>query len=264
MNFQRIYTIFLRQFFLLRRSSHRILGIFYWSALELLVWGYLTIYLNRVGGDQINFITVLIGTVILWNFLNRVQQGIAISFLEDVWSRNFMNLFSSPLSIKEYMGGLILVSIFSSGVALVFMVVFSWFLFAYNLFQFGFLIVPFMLVLFVFGLALGLYTTGMILRFGPSSEILAWSIPALLPPFSGVFYPIAALPHWLQPLSYIIPATYIFEGMRAVVLHGIFDEKKLVIAVLLSLFYCLTAFLFLLRVYKQVLNKGKLTRFQTE
>lgn len=261
---KRIFTIFLRQFFLLKRSFHRLLGIFYWSMLELFLWGFLTVYLNRVGENRLSFITVVIGTVILWNFLNRIQQGVAISFLEDVWARNLMNLFASPLNIKEYVGGLVLVSIASSVVSIAVMALVAWLLFAYNLFQFGILMVPFIAVLFFFGLALGLYTTAMILRFGPSSEILAWSIPALLPPFSGVFYPIATLPGWIQPIANLIPVSHVFEGMRAIVLSGTFDLNRLLFALLLSLAFFVIAYWLLLRTYRFVLREGRLTRFQVD
>ncbi len=264
MSIQRVYTIFLRQMFLIRRSFHRLLGIFYWSVLELFLWGFLTAYLTGIGKDRFSFITVVIGTVILWNFLNRVQQGVAISFLEDIWSRNFLNLFGSPLRLNEYIGGLILVSIVSSVVSIIVMTAIAWFLFSYNLFQFGFLMIPFIFILFFFGLALGLYTTAMILRFGPSSEILAWSIPALIPPFSGVFYPVATLPVWIQYIAYVIPSSYIFEGMRAVVLSGVFETHLLLFAAGLSLLYTAIAFYLVHRSYRYVLRNGLITRIQVE
>src|SRR3989344_9177205 len=143
-----ISAIFLRQFLLIKRSFHRLLGIFYWSFLELFLWGFLTVYLNRIGEDRFSFITVVIGTVILWNFLMRIQQGVAVSFLEDVWSRNFLNLFASPLKLNEYIGGLVLVGIVSAIISGIFMAVVAWFLFAYDLFVFGFYLVPFIFVLF--------------------------------------------------------------------------------------------------------------------
>lgn len=264
MNLNRVFTIFLRQFFLIKRSLHRLISIFYWSLLEIFLWGFLTVYLNRLGEDRLSFMTVVIGTVILWNFLNRIQQGVAISFLEDVWARNFINLFASPLNVREYVGGLVLVSIVSATLSIAVMTLAAWLLFTYNLFQFGLLMIPFIAVLFFFGLALGFYTTAMILRFGPSSEILAWSIPALLMPFSGILYPIATLPSWLHPIANIIPSSHVFEGMRAIVILGTFDWERLLFAVLLSLVFLLTSYWLLLRTYRHVLREGKLTRFQTE
>lgn len=264
MDWQRVLTIFLRQFLLIRRSFHRWLGIFYWAVLELFLWGFLTVYLDRIGGAELNVITVVIGTVILWNFLMRIQQGIAISFLEDVWSRNLMNIFASPLNIKEYVTGLVFLGVSAAVVSGIFMTGVAWFLFAYDLFEFGFYLVPFVVILFFFGLALGFYTTAMILRFGPSSEILAWSIPALIPPFSGVFYAVSALPPWLQKVAMLLPTSHVFEGMRSIVLTGSFDGYRLMLAGISSFLFLIISYWMLLRVYRYVLREGKLTRLQTD
>lgn len=259
-----IYAIFLRQFLLLRRSMHRLLGIFYWSFLELLLWGFLTVYLNRIGEDRLSTVTVLIGSVILWNFLMRVQQGVGVSFLEDVWARNLMNLFASPLKLWQYIVGLVLVGTAGAFISVGVMATVALLLFSYNIFQYGFLMIPFIFILFFFGLGLGIYTTAMILRFGPSSEILAWSIPALIPPFSGVFYPVSTLPHWLQYVAFFLPPSHVFEGMRAALLTGTVDLGSLFLAAVLSIIFSVGSVFLLYRSYRYVLRHGLLTRFQTE
>ena len=264
MSTKRIFTIFLRQLLLIKRSVHRTIGIFYWSVIELFLWGFLTVYLTKIEEDRFSFMTVVIGTVILWNFLMRIQRGITISFLEDVWSRNLMNLFASPLKISEYVAGLVAIAMLSAVISIGSMAFVAWLLFSYNLFQFGFLMLPFIFVLFFFGLALGLYTTSMIMRFGPSSEILAWSIPALLPPFSGVFYPLSALPGWLQKIANFLPPSHVFEGMRSVVLYGVLDWNRLIFAGALSLVFFGAAYFLLLKTYRFVLRKGLFTRFMTD
>lgn len=261
MSFQRIWTIFLRQFFLIRRSKYRVFGLFYWATIDLLLWGVLTIYLQDVGGQRLSFITVLLGAVILWNFLSRVQHGVSVSYLEDVWVRNFMNLFGSPLTVNEYVLGLMLTSVFTTLVSVVFMTTLATILFAYNIFQFGLLLIPFIAILFVFGWALGILTTAIILRLGPSSEILAWSIPALLSPLAGVFYPISTLPKALQPIATILPPSQVFEGMRSIILTGAFDSTRLFLALGLSLVFFLLAYWFLLTSYRHVLQQGHLIRF---
>lgn len=243
---------------------HRLLGIFYWSFLDLLLWGFLTVYLNRIGEDRLSAVTVLIGTVILWNFLMRVQQGVGISFLEDVWARNLMNLFASPLKLWQYIAGLILVGTAGAFISVSVMATVAFLLFSYNIFQYGFLMIPFIFILFFFGLGLGIYTTAMILRFGPSSEILAWSIPALIPPFSGVFYPVSTLPQWLQYLAFFLPPSHVFEGMRVALLTGTIDLGSLFLAAALSIIFSIGSVFLLYHSYKYVLRHGLLTRFQTE
>lgn len=264
MIFSRIFTIFLRQFFLIKRSVHRIFGVFYWSTLDIVLWGFMTSYLYALNSANLNFATVVLGTLILWNFLIRIQHGITVSFLEDVWTRNFMNLFASPLSVSEYIWGLVLTSVVTSLISISFMVFLAWLFFAYNIFQFGFMLIPFVIVLFLFGWAVGIFATSVIIRFGPSSEILAWSIPVLFSPLSGVFYPIAILPKYLYPLARILPSAQVFEGMRSIVLNGSFDAVRLFTAFALALIFFVLSFWFLLRSYRKALRSGSFTRFLTE
>src|SRR3989304_6736956 len=172
MSFQRIYAIFLRQFFLLRRSPSRIMGVFYWSLLEVFIWGLISRYLHSVGGETFGFVTVLVGAVIFWNFFTRTMNGISVSFLEDVWSRNLINLFSSPLTIGEYAAGLIVTSIVHTVFSIAGMVAMAWLFFSYNIFLFGFFLIPFVFLLFLFGWTIGIFATAFILRFGPAVEIL--------------------------------------------------------------------------------------------
>ncbi len=264
MSITRINTIFLRQFLLIKRSIHRIFGVFYWSTLDIMLWGFMTSYLYALNSANLNFATVVLGTLILWNFFIRIQHGITISFLEDVWTRNFMNLFSSPLSISEYVWGLVLTSVVTSLVSISFMIFLAWLLFFYNIFQFGFMLIPFVAVLFLFGWAVGIFATSVIIRFGPSSEILAWSIPVLFTPLSGVFYPIAVLPKYLYALASILPSAQVFEGMRSIVLHGFFDKARLFTAFVLALIFFVLSFWFLLKSYQRALRNGSFTRFLTE
>lgn len=264
MKLYRIWTMYLRQMFLLRRSPLRLVAMFYWSVIDLFVWGFLTLYLNRIGAARFDFLTLLLGSVMLLSFFTRVLHGISISFMEDMWTRNLLNLFGSPLSIHEYAIALILVSITESFISLGFVAMLAWFLFAYTFAQFGIFLIPFFGILLIFGLAVGIFTTAVVLRYGPSAEIFAWSIPVLLTPLSAVYYPISALPNWLQVFARLLPTAYVFEGMRAVVLINQLDTHPLLMGFGLAMFYFIGAYLFLYRSYKSVLRRGTLTRFVTE
>ena len=264
MSVYRIFAVFLRQFFVLKGSASRLFMIFYWSTLDLFLWGVLTIYLEKVGGAELNFVTVILGTVIFSDLLIRIQSGIAISALEDVWYRNFINLFASPLMISEYIGGLVLTSIAISFTSLAVMSGFAWLLFSYNIFRFGLILIPFAGVLFLFGLALGMASVALIIRFGPAIESLIWALPAFFAPFSGVFYPVSALPEMAQWFARILPSTYIFEGMRSIVLSGTFEVRNLLVAFLLALFYVAVTYFLLVQSYRLALKKGFLSRFVAE
>ncbi len=264
MNINRIWTIFLRQYFLFRRSPYRVFALFYWPVMELFLWGVLSIYLSRTGGSSFSFISVLIGAVIFSNFLLRIQHGITVSFLEDAWVRNFMNLFASPLTIMEYILGLLITSFFQLLISIGFMAFLAWLLFSYNIFQFGFWLLPFAAILFLFGLALGILVTAIILRIGPSSEILTWAIPAIISPLAGVFYPVELLPRFFQWIAGALPATYVFSGMRAVVTAGTFDRASLLWALVLVTIWLAASYVVFVRVYRTVLRRGLFTRFLTD
>ena len=155
--------------------------------------------------------------MLFWDFFTRVMQGVTMAFFEDVWSRNFINVFATPLLISEYLTGLVLTGIATSLVGLIVMLVLATWLFGLPFFSLGVLLLPFLLVLFLFGIALGVLASAMVLRLGPASEWLVWPIPALLSPFVGVFYPLSTLPAWMRAVGHLLPPSYVFENMRSVV-----------------------------------------------
>src|SRR5512146_1526788 len=212
----RISAIVLRQAYLMRGSPARVLPLFAWVGIDIVLWGFITRYLDTITRGRFEFVPTLLGAVLLWDFFIRVMQGVTMAFLEDVWSRNFLNVFATPLSIWEYVTGLVLSSVATSSVGLAFMIILATTIFGLSFLAYGVMLVPFLLVLFSFGIALGIAATAMVLRFGPASEWFVWPIPALLSPFAGVFYPISVLPVWMQYIARLLPASYVFEAMRAV------------------------------------------------
>src|SRR5579871_3859597 len=156
MNFSRVGAIVMRQLYLYRGSPQRVLPMFAWVAVDILLWGFITRYLNSVSHAGFNFIPALLGAVLLWDFLTRVMQGVTMAFFEDVWSRNFLNFFATPLRISEYLGGLVLSSVATSAVGLAVMLLLATFFFGLSFFSYGLIALPILLVLFVFGIAFGI------------------------------------------------------------------------------------------------------------
>lgn len=216
MKFCRIWAIALRIFYLMRGSPARILPLFVWVAIDILLWGFITKFLNSTASGGVNFVPTLLGAVLLWDFFTRVMHGVATSFFEDVWSRNFLNVFASPLKISEYLAGLVLTSMITSLVGLVVMLALATGVFGLSFFVYGALLVPFFFLLLIFGVALGIVGTALVLRFGPAAEWFVWPIPAMLSPFAGVFYPLSTLPKWMQLISAVMPPAYVFEAMRGI------------------------------------------------
>lgn len=264
MRFSRIAAIVLRQFYLIRGSAARMVPLFVWVAIDILLWGFITRYLNSVAASDFDFVPILLGAVLLWDFFTRVMQGVTISFFEDIWSRNFLNVFASPLSVSEYVSGLVLTSIGTSLIGLVVMLVLATTAFGLSFLVYGMMLVPFLLVLFLFGIALGIAATAMVLRLGPASEWFVWPIPALLSPFVGVFYPLSTLPPWMQYIGYLLPPSYVFEGMRAIVMGGKFSAAALAWGAAQSVLYILLAAWFFMRVFRYAVRTGLLARYSAE
>lgn len=264
MSSARVAAIVLRQFYLIRGSFSRVFPLFAWVAVDMVLWGFITKYLNSVTASGVNFVPAMLGAVLLWDFLVRVMQGVTMSFFEDVWSRNFLNIFATPLSIAEYLGGLIISSIATSSVGLAVMLVLTTTIFGLSFFAYGFMMLPFLLTLFLCGIALGIFSSAVVLRLGPASEWFIWPIPALVSPFAGVFYPISTLPTWMQYVSEVLPPSYVFEGMRTIVAGGAVSVSALLWGGCLAIMYILLACWFFTRTYRYAVRTGLLARYSAE
>jgi len=268
----RTFAIILRQYYLIRSSFARFLPLFLWVAIDMVLWGFLSRYLNTVTSPGMDFVPKLLGAVLLWDFLTRVMQGVTVAFLEDVWSRNFLNFFASPLSVSEYVGGLVVTSVLTSLVGLVVMLVLATTVFGLPFLAYGLAAIPYLLILFVSGIALGIFASALVLRMGPAAEWFIWPIPAFISPFAGVFYPISTLPEWMQVISRILPPTYVFEGMRAglgetagmVGKSGLGTAMPLVLGGILALGYLGLAFWFFQRTYLHAIRTGLIARYSAE
>lgn len=264
MRLRPVAGIVLRQFYLIRGSPVRVLPMFAWVAIDIVLWGFITRYLNSVSGAGINFVATLLGAVLLWDLFTRIMQGITTAFLEDVWSRNFLNLFATPLRISEYVTGLVLTSLATSTVGLITMLVLATAFFGLSYLALGTLLLVLLLVLSCFGIALGILASALVLRLGPASEWLVWPLPALLSPFACVFYPLAVLPHWMRTIAYALPPAYVFEGMRSVLAGGMPASAPLAGALGLSLGYIAVSGYLFGRVYRYAVRTGLLARYSAE
>ena len=261
---RRTAALLLRQYYLIRGSVARLVPLFIWVTIDMVLWGFITKYLNTVSGAGVDFVPRLLGAVLLWDFFTRVMQGVTLAFFEDVWSRNFLNLFASPLSIGEYVTGLVLSTTATSAVGLVVMLVLAVTVFGLSFLSFGIALLPFLLALFLFGIALGIVACAMVLWLGPAAEWFVWPIPGLISPFVGVFYPLATLPRWMQYVGYTMPPSYVFEGMRAIVSGGNASGVMLLWSVFLATAYVVAAAWIFARVYRHAVRTGLITRYSAE
>ena len=264
MKLRPIAAIILRQIYLMRSSPVRVFGMLVWVTVDIVLWGFITRYLNTVGGSGVNFVPALLGAVLLWDFCERIMQGVSTAFLEDVWSRNFLNLFSSPLSISEYVAALVVTSMITSSLGLAVMLLIATGVFHLQIFSQGLPLAAFVFVLFVFGITLGIVAISMVLRFGPASEWLLWPLAALLSPFAAVFYPVAILPAWMQWVAHALPPSYVFEGMRGLLRGDAFPAHLLLRGAAVGALELLAAGYLFRRVFRRAVRTGLLARYSAE
>lgn len=263
----RTYAVFLRQLYLFRSNPARLSSVFLWLVVDIIQWGFISKYLGSFGRSTFGFLTVILGAIVLWGFMSRIQQGIMTSFLEDIWSQNFINYFASPLRIVEYLSGLVLTSITTGLFGFVMVVLIAGLGFGYNFFMIGLYLFPFMAILFIFGIAMGMFVSGVIFRLGPSAEWLGWPIPLVLSIFSGVYYPISTLPVPFQVISKMIPASYVFESMRGLLTSQVPSSGagwNLLIGGTLALAYLALAYAFFIKIYRRNLENGAIAKFSAE
>jgi ABC-2 type transport system permease protein len=267
MNLSRIYAIYVRQLFLIKSNPTRLASIFVWLLIDIIQWGFISQYLGSLGRATFSFITVILGAVILWEFMSRIQQGILMAFLEDIWTQNFINFFASPLKVREYLTGLIATSITTGLAGFAAMALVAGLVFGYNVLRVGFLLLPFTVILLLFGIAMGIFVSAVIFRLGPSAEWLGWPIPMLLSLFSGVFYPVSTLPPFLQVLAATIPPSYVFENMRTILATGAAPPdlaSSLLIGAALDAVYLYLMSRFFIVIYRKNLKSGTIARFNAE
>jgi ABC-2 type transport system permease protein len=263
-DFRPVLAVMLRYFYLLRGTPARWMPVFAWVAIDIVLWGFISKYLNSVASSGLNFVTTLLGAVLLFDFFTRVMHGVAGVFLEDVWSRNFLNLFASPLTIPQFLLGLVVTSTVTSLIGLMVMLVLATALFGLSFFVYGLMLVPFLLILFLFGVSLGICTCAMVLRLGPAAEWLVWPVPAVISPFAGVFYPISILPHWMQFVGKLLPISYVFEGLRKIISGGTVPAASLILGGGLAVTYVLLACWLFKRVFRHAVRTGILARYSAE
>jgi ABC-2 type transport system permease protein len=240
-SFKRVGAMVLRYAYLLRASYTRVLDIIYWPAVQLLTWGFLQTYLVRAGalaapGGAAQAAGTLIGAILLWDILLRGQQGFCFSFIEELWSRNLPNILMSPLRPVEFVGALVTMSLIRLAVGVFPVTIMAILFFGFNLWALGVAFAAFFVVLMFFAWSIGLFVTGILLRFGLGAENLVWSLMFFVQPLGAVYYPVSTLPNWLQPISWMLPPTYVFEGLRGILIDRVIRWDLLAQGLAIDLF----------------------------
>ncbi len=260
----RVGAMLRRYLYLLRSSLPRILDLIYWPLVQMLTWGFLQTYLAKAsaGGPSVGRLGLaagaLIGAMLLWDILFRGQLGFSVSFLEEMWSRNVANLMMSPLSIGEFILALMAMSIIRLSIGFLPVTFLAILFFGFNLWGLGVAVGFFFANLIVTGWAIGLFCSGVVLRYGLAAESLVWTIMFLMQPLACVFYPASVLPKPLQAFAWILPPTYVFEGLRALLIHHTFHADLMGEAFVLNMILFGAAVLAFRRMLQDARRAGSL------
>lgn len=255
---QRIFAMVLRYFYLIRTSWLRIIEIAYFPVLQVLLWGFISTYLRDQTNLHFSIMGALISAVLLFEILVRGQVGLSLSFLEEIWSRNIGNLLITPLKNWEWVSSLILISLMRTFIAFTPAAILAALFYHFNIFTLGLPLMTFFLNMFILGWTIGFLVNTLILRFGQGVQSLAWTLVFFIAPLSAVYYPVSVLPESLQTVSYLLPTTYVFEGMRQVITDGTFNTDYFIKALLLNLVYFALSIILFFRVIKQAKERGML------
>lgn len=255
---RRIAAMVLRYWYLLRSSWPRLLDLIYWPAVQMLMWGFLQLYIDQNASFFAKAGGIFIGAVLLWDILFRGQLGFSISFLEEMWARNMGNLMMSPLRPGEFVISLMIMSLIRLAIGMVPVSILAILFFGFNLYALGLALAAFFANLILTSWSVGILVSGLVLRNGLGAESLAWTIMFLLLPLTCVYYPVSVLPEWLQYVAWALPPTYVFEGMRTLLIEQVFRSDLMVAALALNAVYFAAAIVAFLKLLDSARRQGSL------
>ena len=168
MSFTRMYGLFLRHFFLIKSSLPRILDLIYWPTIQIILWGFISKFFSIYSDYYNNTLGIILTCAILYDILFRSSISFNMFFLEEIWSRNFTNLFIAPIKISEIITSLTLTAVLRTLIGLVPASILAIPLFGVSIFKLGLPLLFLLISLYLFGVSLGLLVASELLRFGPS------------------------------------------------------------------------------------------------
>jgi len=258
MSFTRIYGLFLRHFFLITQSFPRILDLIYSPSIQITLWGFISNFFASNSTYYNGVVGVILSCAILYDFLFRTSIGFNVLFLEEIWSRNFTNLFIAPIKLSEIILSLVFTALVRTLIGLVPAILLTSPLFGISLLNLGMPLFFLFLSLYIFGITLGLLASAGLLRFGPSFENISWSTLFLLAPFGCVYYPIETLPEIFQSIALGLPLVYIFEETRNILINQTFNFENIIMAFYLNAVYLILAILVFYYSFAQARKRGSL------
>ena len=258
MNLNKIFALSLRHIYLIKGSFPRILDLIYWPTIQILLWGFISKFFTLSSSYYENTVGIILSAAILYDFLFRSSISYNMMFLEEIWSRNFTNLFIAPIKLSEIIAALTATAIFRTLIGMVPAAILAIPFFGVSIFKIGTPLIFLLISLYIFGVTLGLLVTSGLIRFGPSFENIAWASLFFLAPLGCIYYPIEILPQWLQIIAKLLPLVHIFEEMRNILIYDIINYLQILKATFISLLYFVFGIIIFYASYSGAKDRGTL------
>ena len=258
MKFHRMYALSLRHIYLIKGSFPRILDLIYWPTIQIILWGFISKFFTMHSEFYNHTAGIILSCAILYDFLFRSSISFNMLFLEEIWSRNFTNLFIAPLKISEIIAGLTLTALIRTLIGIVPAILLATPFFGVSLFKLGPSLILLFLSLYFFGITLGLMVVSGLLKYGPAFENVAWSSLFLLAPLGCIYYPLSILPDWLQIIAKGLPLVYIFEEVRSILVNNVVNYSNILSALILNLVYFTASVVIFYSSFNEARKRGTL------
>ncbi|HEY3994062.1 MAG TPA: ABC transporter permease [Ktedonobacteraceae bacterium] len=219
------YAFFERNWNLTKRYwGWEVVWLFYniVNALSVVLISKNTQILGNVSQAQVDSLTLylLIGTSV-WSYLSITFEGVTDLINIERWEGTIEHTFMAPISRFTHMIGSCWYAVVH-GLLFTFLqliVVASFF--HLDLSQANYLTAVFMLLLgSVSFVGFGIAASVLPLLYTERGSQMSFIVRAIILLVSGVYYPISALPGWMQPAANVSPATYVLNGLRAALQHN--------------------------------------------
>ncbi len=256
MKLHRIEAVVMRHLYYFRRNWDRLSDAIYWPVMDLVLWGLTTVWLQQRDAAPPHLLMAMLTGIVFWQIVWRANYEVSVNLLEETWTQNVVNMFATPLRVSEWVLGVMVIGVLKVFVSLMVGFGAAWILYSANLLEVGPQLVPFLVMLVLFGWALGFAASGLIVGVGRQIQSVAWMMGFLFAPISAVYYPVSALPHWIQPFAWMVPTTWVFEGMRAVLRGEPLSWNVLVMSGLLNVLYLSAALWFFVVMFERRRTRG--------
>lgn len=254
------HAFFYKQLLMNISQPAELLWIFFYPFVGLVSLGMMSLYLKSQGAGSGFVYFVLVGTI-CWDFLNLSQKSITYSLLYDIWANCLRYTFMAPIKMRDFVFGHGLFGFASALAGFSLTQIVAYFVFDFNVFRAGWLLLPCAVIIWMFAVSLGLVINAFVLRKGYEVSFLAWTTVGITMVFSGVYYPITVFPASIQIVSKLIPITHVIIALRGILLENVLRLENVGMGLMLSTVYLIGAYLFFKASVKRSKENVKLSNW---